>query len=501
MCAFSCIFVVYILLLMNNYIVLITIGVYLLLLFLISRFTSKRTDNSTFFTGNRQSPWYIVAIGMVGASISGVTFVSVPGWVNATGFTYMQMVAGFFAGYIVIANILLPLYYRLNLISIYSYLGGRFGVYSHKTGSFIFIASRLAGSSARLYLMVSVLQYVIFDGLNVPFFVTTSLTLLVIWLYTHKSGIRTIIFTDTLQTIIFILCVAITYAVISSKMNLSFTDSVSMIYNSDFFKVFEWSDWRSTSFFWKQFISGAFITVVMTGLDQDMMQKNLSCRSLKEARKNMYWYGFAFIPVNLMFLGLGALLYLYAASSGLELPAKSDDMFPFIADSGVLPPVVTVLFIFGLLAAALSSADSTLTSLTTSYAVDIVEVEKKDSADAVKIRKRIHVVFTVLTGLIIMVFYSLQQDTIISAIYTIAGYTYGPLLGLFALGLFTKIRIDDASVPYAAIVAPLFTGLIHHFDVQILGFKLGYEALLINAIITVVVMFLITFMVKSRKIG
>jgi Na+/proline symporter len=473
---------------MNTTIIGITIIGYILILWVTSRLTSRRSDNSTFFTGNRQSPWYIVAIGMVGASISGVTFVSVPGWVKATGFTYMQMVFGYMIGYIVIANILLPLYYKMNLVSIYKYLESRFGPRSHKTGAAFFIISRLAGSSARLYLMVSVLQFVLFDSLGVPFYLTTILTLLVVWLYTNKAGIRTIIFTDTVQTILFVSCVAATIIVLAREMDLNLGQVMNTIANSQYSKMFEWTDWRSSGFFWKQIITGAFITIVMTGLDQDMMQKNLSCRSLPEAKKNMYWYGFAFIPVNLLFLSLGAMLYLFAATNSIELPAKADDLFPAIAAGGYLPPIVTILFILGLMAAALSSADSTLTALTTSFAIDILDIERMPKEKAEKLRRRIHIIFTIITGLLILVFFVLKQDTIISAIFTMAGYTYGPLLGLYFIGLFTKLKISDKVIPYAAISAPLVTGLIQYFDEELLGFRLGYEALLINAAITVILM-------------
>ncbi len=484
---------------MSTLITGLTVIGYLALLLITSRLSSRRSDNTTFFTGNRQSPWYIVAIGMVGASISGVTFVSVPGWVKATGFTYMQMVMGYFIGYMVIANILLPLYYRMNLISIYSYLGERFGKRSHKTGAAFFILSRLAGSSARLYLMVSVLQFVLFDKLQIPYYVTTILTLFTVWLYTNRAGIRTIIFTDTLQTIIFVTCVAATIFIIIRSLNLSIGESFELIRSSRFSKTFEWNDWRSTTYFWKQIITGAFITIVMTGLDQDMMQKNLSCKSLAEAKKNMYWYGFAFIPVNLLFLILGALLYIFAEANQIALPAKADDLFPAIAAGGYLPPLVTILFVLGLMAAALSSADSTLTALTTSFAIDIMDVESMPGARAERMRKRIHIIFTAITGMIILIFFAIKQDTIISTIFTMAGYTYGPLLGLYSIGLFTKIKISDMVIPYAAIAAPLITWIIQCFDQQILGFRLGYEALLINGVITIIMMLLLTPRNKKQK--
>ena len=481
---------------MNTLLIGLTILLYLFVLFLTSWLTARRGDNATFFIGNRQSPWYVVAIGMVGASISGVTFISVPGLVGATGFSYMQMVFGYFIGYMVIAHVLLPLYYRLNLISIYAYLEQRFGRVSYRTGSVLFMVSRLAGSAARLYLMVNVLQFVLFDALHIPFYLTTILALLVIWLYTHRSGVRTIIFTDTLQTLIFLTCVAVTFVVLSHKMGLSVPGAVDLIVNSNYAHMFEWSDWRSTSFFWKQFLTGAFITIVMTGLDQDMMQKNLSCRSLQDARKNMYSYGFAFIPVNILFLALGALLYLFVQSHNIPMPAKADDLFPSIVAGGYLPPVAIVLFVLGLMAAALSSADSTLTALTTSFSLDILQVDKMGQRHAEKARRLSHIAFTILTGVLILAFYWAGQDSIIGTIFTMAGYTYGPLLGLYVVGLFTRLRINDRLVPYAALLAPLLTGIVDYYDTAWLGFKLGYEALLLNGALMVV--FLIVSLVDNK---
>lgn len=483
---------------MNTWLVGITILVYLLTLLLTSWLTARRGDNATFFIGNRQSPWYIVAIGMVGASISGVTFISVPGWVGTTGFGYMQMVLGYFLGYVVIAHLLLPLYYRLNLVSIYAYLGQRFGRVSYRTGSLLFMVSRLAGSSARLYLMVGVLQFVLFDALNIPFYLTTLLTLLVIWLYTHRSGVRTIIFTDTLQTLIFLTCVVVTFVVLANRMGHTVSSAIGLISNSHYAHVFEWGDWRSTGYFWKQFFSGAFITIVMTGLDQDMMQKNLSCRSLADARKNMYCYGFAFIPVNLLFLGLGALLLLFVQSNGISIPAKADNLFPSIVSGGYLPPVVVVLFVLGLMAAALSSADSTLAALTTAFSLDILDVDKMSKRHAEGARKITHIVFTIATGATIFVFHGLHQDSIIGTIFTMAGYTYGPLLGLYALGLFSRLQLNDRMVPFAAILAPALTAILDFYDTQWFGFQMGYEALLVNGFLMVV--FLLIFSWRSQHI-
>ncbi|MBK3516035.1 sodium:solute symporter [Carboxylicivirga marina] len=443
-------------------------------LILISFLTSKKSDNDTFFRGNKQSPWYIVSIGMIGASLSGVTFISVPGWVASTGLTYMQMVFGYFLGYLVIAHILLPLYYKLNLTSIYTYLDERFGFWSYKSGAVLFLLSRTIGASARLYLMANVLQIAVFDAFNIPFEITVLVTILLIWLYTFRGGIKTIIWTDTLQTLFMLLSVGITVVVISKSMNLSFSGMINTIADSEFSKIFEFSDWNSKQHFIKQFFSGAFITIVMTGLDQDMMQKNLTCRNLKDAQKNMYWYGFSFVPVNLLFLSLGVLLFLFAANQGIAIPERSDDLFPIIATGDYLPKVVGVFFMLGLVAAAYSSADSALTSLTTSFSVDILNVEKKSDAHAKKIRFKVHIAFSVLLAVVILLFRIFNNDSVISTVFNLAGYTYGPLLGLYAFGLFTKLKVHDRYVPLIAILSPVVIGLLDY------NYSMGFEKLIYN---------------------
>ncbi len=459
---------------------------YFTLLILISLITGKKSDNDTFFRGNKQSPWYIVSIGMIGASLSGVTFISVPGWVGATGLSYMQMVMGYFLGYLVIAHILLPLYYRLNLTSIYTYLDGRFGFLSYKSGAILFLLSRTIGASARLYLMANVLQIAVFDAFKVPFEITVLITILLIWLYTFRGGIKTIIWTDTLQTLFMLLSVGITIIVICQTMDLSFTGMIGTITDSEYSKMFEFNDWSSKQHFIKQFITGAFITIVMTGLDQDMMQKNLTCRNLKDAQKNMYWYGFSFIPVNLLFLGLGALLFIFAANQGIALPERSDDLFPIIATGGYLPKIVGVFFMLGLVAAAYSSADSALTSLTTSFSVDILGVEKKDNRSARNTRIKVHIGFSILLAVVILLFRLFNNDSVISTVFNLAGYTYGPLLGLYAFGLFTKLKVRDAWVPLIAIISPVIIGILDY------NVSMGYEKLIYNGAITFIGLLLIT---------
>ena len=469
---------------MDPLLILSLIGIYFILLIGISVVTSKKADNQSFFLGNRKSPWGVVAIGMVGASLSGVTFVSVPGYVTSVGFTYMQMAAGFFVGYIVIAYLLLPLYYRLNLTSIYSYLHGRLGTGSYKSGALLFIACKIVGASARLYLMAVVLQISLFDTLGVSFSATVLVLIGLIWLYTFRGGIKTIIWTDALQTILFIVAVIVTIYFIGKEMDLGFSGLAREVANSGFFKIFEFSDWRSSQHFVKLFLSGIFITIVMTGLDQDMMQKNLSCRNLKEARKNVLSYGFAFIPVNFLFLSLGALLVVFMRFKGIEMPERADDIFPVVATGGYLPVSVGVLFFLGLMGAAMSSADSALTSLTTSFSVDILKIDQLAEKRARKVRMIVHFVFALIVGVVIIVFRAVGQDSIIDTIYTLAGYTYGPLLGLFSFGLFTQRSINDSWVPIVVILAPLVTGILDFNAMDWFGFNLGYEKLMLNGGLT-----------------
>jgi Na+/proline symporter len=465
------------------------IGYFVLLVF-ISLLTGKQSDNETFFRGNRQSKWYVVAIGMIGASLSGVTFVSVPGWVGTTGFTYLQMVLGYLVGYVVIANVLLPLYYRMNLTSIYSYLEHRFGKWSYRSGAMLFLLSKTVGGAARLYLMATVLQLALFDALNIPFGVTVLVTIGLIWLYTFRGGVKTVIWTDMVQTILMVSAVILSFFLVIQTMEISFSEAIRLISDSSLSRVFVFDDWASRQNFWKQFLSGAFITIVMTGLDQDMMQKNLTCKTLRESQKNMYWYGFAFLPVNLIFLSLGAMLYLFAAHQQIPLPARADDLFPMLATQGFLPPFVGVLFVLGLIAAAYSSADSALTSLTTSFSVDFLNIQSMEEKRAIKIRRWVHVGFSLVMAGVIIIFRVMKQDTIISTIFTLAGYTYGPLLGLYAYGLFTKMKPRDWVIPFVAVLSPLITGVVDYHSQSWFGAPMGYEKLLLNGAIAFFLVFI-----------
>ena len=459
---------------MSPVFILSIIALYFLVLISISFFTGKSDSNEAFFLGNKQSPWYVVAFGMIGATLSGVTFISVPGWVADSQFSYLQMVMGMTAGYYVIAGILMPIYYKMNLTSIYVYLGDRFGMASHKTGSFFFLLSRTIGASFRLYLVANVMQIAIFDAWDVPFWFTVSITIVLIWLYTFRSGIKTIIWTDTLQTFFMLLAVVVSIYLISKDFGWGLKELILQIDASQYSKTFFF---EGKQHFIKQFLSGAFLAIVMTGLDQDMMQKNLSCKTLKEAKKNMYSFSVVLIFVNILFLTLGALLYLYAEKNGLNI-SKADDLFPIVALQGGLGIYVGIFFILGLIAAAYSSADSALTSLTTSFCVDFLKIEDQEPNKQVVSRKWVHLAFSVLLVLAILIFKAINDDSVIAALFKVAGYTYGPLLGIFTFGIFTKWNLKDKFVPLVAILSPILCYVLQ------LYIPFGFELLMINGAIT-----------------
>lgn len=474
-----------------SHILFIIIG-YFLLLICVSFFTSRGGSNADFFKANRQSPWYLVAFGMIGASLSGVTFISVPGWVEASKFSYFQVVLGYVVGYAVIGTILLPLYYRLNLTSIYTYLEERFGRFSYKTGATFFLISRIVGSSFRLYLVAVVLQTLVFDELNIPFWVTVTITIMLIWLYTFKSGIKTIVWTDTLQTLFILLAVGITVYYVADDLGLSGSNLVSFIAQSEYSQIFFFDDWKSGDHFAKQFISGAFIAIVMTGLDQDMMQKNLTCRTLGEAQKNMFWFTIVLVFVNLAFLTLGVLLTVYAQENGID--AHRDELYPILASGGEFGMVVAVMFILGLVAAAYSSADSALTALTTSFCIDILDIEKKyDKKKQVRIRKQVHILISVTLIAVIIIFrYLIADESVIAKLFVFAGYTYGPLLGLYSFGIFTKRIIRDKLVPAIAVATPFLGYFISYLAVAYLSFDFGFFILILNGLLTFIGLLLIS---------
>jgi solute:Na+ symporter, SSS family len=473
------------------------IVVYFLFLLGIGWYTSRNSTASSYFLGNKQSPWYLVAFGMIGDSLSGVTFISVPGTVGTAHFSYLQLVIGYFVGYFIISHVLLPIYYKMSLTSVYEYLQKRFGRTTQKTGSFFFIVSRLLGAAGRLFLAASVIQFFVFDQfmqVKVPFFLSVSIILLLMLLYTYRGGIRTLVFTDTFQSLFLVGGVVLSITAIISSMNISFGDAISGIYRSEYSETF-FFDFRKSNFFFKEFLGGVFIAVTMTGLDQNMMQKNLSCRSLGEAQKNIFWFSIVMVIVTFCFLSLGALIYQYYDFSGVALPVNgetgkvvTDKVFPNLALNhlGVFAGMV---FIIGLTAATFSSADSVLTTLTTSAYIDILEIDRKEYSDKQKTfyRTLIHIGFAVLIWLIIILFEMLNEQAIINTILMIAGYTYGPLLSLFALGLFTKIPLNDKLVPLACITGPLLCWFLKTYTSSNPdGYQIGNELILVNGIITFV---------------
>ena len=469
---------------------------YFALLFAFSRWTSRRATNETFYRADRQSPWYMVAFGMVGASISGITFVSVPGMVLTSQMNYLQTCMGFILGYVVVAFVLLPLYYKLNLTSIYAYLGQRLGQRSHKTGSWFFLLSKMTGAAVRFYVVCIILQRFVFEPQGVPFALTTVLLVLLIWLYTRKGGIKTLVWTDSLQTLCLFSALLIIIYKVANDLNLNIGDAVSAIGGHELSRVFVWDDWVSKQNFWKQFLSGVFIVLVMTGVDQDMMQKNLTCKTLRGAQKDMCTYGVAFLPANLLFLSLGVLLTMWYQQKGIAMPAASDDLLTqYISLTSLTTgqsvalqshfSFLTSIFVLGIVAASFSSADSALTSLTTIYCVDIME--QKDNE---RLRKSTHLVMCAIFVLFILFFKVVNSTSLIDAIYIICGYTYGPLLGLFAYGLLTKRGVNDRLVPYIAVASPLLCYVIDYGVGQMTGYRFGYELLMLNGLITFVGLYL-----------
>ncbi|MCX6325934.1 MAG: sodium:solute symporter [Bacteroidia bacterium] len=459
--------------------------IYTVILFAVTWLTARKADSQSFFIGNKVSPWFVVAYGMIGASLSGVTFMSVPGWVKDTQFSYMLVVFGYLFGYFVIALVLLPLYYRLKLTSIYSYLDQRFGFWSYKTGAGFFIISRTLGASLRMFLVINVLQIFVFDAWNIPFWVNVLVFIILIILYTLKGGIRTIIWTDTLQTTFMLLAVVLSVIFISKDLDISLFKLVSTVKESSVSKMFI-MDWHHERFFLKQFFSGMFITIVMTGLDQEMMQKNLSCRNIKEAQKNMFTFSGILVFVNLLFLFLGALLFVYVQNKGVVV-ASSDDLFPTIA-LRYLGPMAGLIFLIGLISAAFPSADGALTSLTTSVSIDFLGLDRRKGISEMaktRIRYAVHISIALVFFISILIFSTLNNRAVIDKLFTIAGYTYGPLLGLYSFGLFTKREVTDRLTPFIAIISPLACYFLSKYSEALFnGYKFGFELLLLNGFLT-----------------
>lgn len=478
---------------MSNYFLLSILVGYFIVLMVIAQMTRGKQDNHTFFIANRSAPWYLVAFGMIGASLSGVTFISVPGWVEAAEFSYFQMVLGYIVGYFVIGTVLLPIYYRYNLTSIYTYLSTRFGEKTYKTGASFFVLSRIVGASFRLYLVASVLQWIIFDQMGVPFWVTVIATICFIWLYTHKSGIKTIVWTDVLQTLFMLIALAMAVYYITDSMQIS--NLVSWITQQEGTQIFFFDDYKSPYFFWKQFLSGALIAIVMTGLDQDMMQKNLACRSLKDAQKNVFWFTIILTVVNFVFLTLGTLLTAYALANGID--AQGDKLFPIIATQSDLGIGLSVVFLLGLIAAAYSSADSALTSLTTSISLDLLDIEKRlKSHEQERARKQVHLFVSGILILVILAFnYLISDKSVIAKLFEFAGYTYGPLLGLYTLGICTKLQLKDRWVPWIAVTSPVFGYFISQWALSAYQFDFGFFILALNGLLC----FAGLVMISSKK--
>ena len=482
---------------MNSFLILILLLSYFVVLILISYLTSTNDSNQDFFKAGKQSPWYLVAFGMIGASLSGVTFISVPGWVEASQFSYFQVVLGYMVGYFVVAFVLLPVYYKLNLTSIYEYLFHRFGFVSHKTGAFFFFVSRVLGAAFRLYLVAIVLQQFIFDEWNVPFEITVIISILLIWIYTFRGGIKTIVWTDTLQTVFMITAVILSIYFITESLDLTFSEFLVSEELKAYSTIFNTDNILDKGYFLKSFFGGVFITICMTGLDQDMMQKNLSCKSLKDAQKNMLSFSIVLTLVTFLFLLLGALLFIYAKRNNIEIPLldgqpKTDLLFPEIALNSGLGITLGITFILGLIAAAYSSADSALTSLTTSFCVDILDMSGKSEKAQKSIRKKTHIGMSLLLVLVIISFKYILNSNVIDSLLTVAGYTYGPLLGMFAFGIFTDYKIKDKFVWIVALASVTMVFMLGEIPADDLGgYVIGYELLPINGLLTFIGLILI----------
>ena len=461
--------------------VLVTVILYFLALLFLSRLAARGGGNDAFFVGNRQSPWILVAFGMVGASISGLTFIGVPGWVMSTDMTYLQMCMGFVVGYLIVAFVLLPLYYRHKLTSIYAYLNSRFGNVSYKTGASFFIFSKLLGAAAKFYIVCRILQACFADTFSVPYVVVVLLASLLIWLYTHRGGIRTLVWTDFFQTLCLLVALILILMKVVEMLDMNFSEAMIAVWNSPHSRIFEFSDIVSKQNFWKQFLSGVFVVIVMTGLDQDMMQKNLTCKDLRSAQKDMCSYGILFLPINFLFLSLGILLMFLYQNLGMPLPVDGDSLLSGIVLGGEMGTACIVLFTIGVIASAFSSADSAMTALTTSFCIDILGKEHSEQT-----RKRVHLFMFVAFIIITLAFNSIDSGSVMDLIYTLVSYTYGPLLGLFAFGMLTKRKPKESYVPYIAIASPVICYVIDGVVGQLCGYKFGYEILLFNGLLTFV---------------
>lgn len=483
---------------MSPLLILITILLYFVFLFGISYYTGRKADNAGFFSGNRKSPWYVVAFSTIGAAISGVTFVSVPGMVATANFSYMQMVLGFAVGQFLIAFVLIPLFYKMNLTSIYEYLENRFGMSTYKTGAWFFFISKMLGAAIRLFIVCLVLQLLVFEPFHLPFILNVIFTVTLVWLYTFKGGVKSLIWTDSFKTFCLVVSVGLCIYYIASNLGLNFNSMVSMINGSDMSKAFFFDDVNDKRFFFKQFLAGVFTVIATTGLDQDMMQKTLSCKNPRDAQKNMVTGGVLQIFVILLFLMLGVLLYTFAAANNVVLPAKGDEVFPFLATGDYFPAIVGILFIVGLIAAAYAAAGSALTALTTSFTIDILESPKTKSEMQVKsIRQKVHVGMAIVMGIVIFVINILNNTSVIDTVYKLASYTYGPILGMFVFGIFTRRAVRDRFVPLIAIASPVICFILDiNSKAWFNGYEFSHERLIFNALFTFIGLMLL---IKKKK--
>lgn len=487
---------------MTPTIVIITVLAYFAVLFGVSHLTSRNSDNASFFNGNRRAPWPLVAFAMVGAAISGVTFISVPGMVVDKGYSYLQMVLGFIVGYWVIAFVLVPLFYKRNLLSIYGYLGERFGSSTYRTGAWFFFVSKMLGAAVRFFVVCIVLQTLVCDPLGIPFVVNVAVTIAIVWLYTFRGGVKTLIWTDTLKSFCLIMSVVLCIWFIAQNLDLSWAGVVDSIGRHGSSRIFYFDDPSRGVYFWKQFLAGVFMAIAINGLDQDMMQRNLACRDSRQSQKNMIVSGVMQFFVIALFLGLGTLLVIYVESTpSLSMPEKSDELFGLVAAHESLPVAVGVLFILGLVSAAYSAAGSALTSLTTSFTVDILDASGMEESRLARVRKWVHIAMSATMGLVIVVFYMISEEDAISAVYTLASYTYGPILGLFVFGMFTKRPVNDRLVPVVCIAAPCLCWLVKYFLNESFGYEMSFELLIFNALLTAVGLSLLPGKASVSDIG
>jgi SSS family transporter len=480
--------------------VIVTIVAYFVLLFFVSHIAGRKADNAGFFIGNRKSSWYVVAFAMIGSSISGVTFMSVPGMIDPKSFSYMQMVLGFFVGQLIISFVLIPLFYKINLFSIYEYLDKRFGIKSYKTGAWFFFISKMLGASVRLFLVSLFLQMLVFEPLNLPFVLNVFITVALVWLYTVQGGVKTLIWTDSLKTVMLLASVILTIYFIAKSLGLNFSGMIHTIRESELSKTFFFDNPREKTYFWKQFLAGIFTVISITGLDQDFMQRNLSCKNPSDSQKNIITSGLVQVVINLMFLMLGVLLYTFVDRNGIPRPEKSDELFPMIATQGFMPITVGIIFIVGLISSAYAAAGSALTALTTSFTVDVIGIQGKSEEEIKKSRKKIHLFMAVVMGVVIFVFNIFNNTSVVDAAYILASYTYGPILGLFAFGIISKRAVRDGFVPIIALAAPVLSFIFQKLALSFWGYEFSYELIVMNAAITIIGMYLLSIgKGKQRK--